>query len=92
MNGKGNNMQHKSVTTNDPLGLKAHYEAVIGESWSVLEKSVRSNPKNRWFFEMLDEMDMSEELEAERIEALPWWRKICQKLKTLTITKLFANP
>ena len=66
-------------TTNDPLGLKAHYEAVIGEPWSELEKSVRSNPRNRWFFQMLDDIDMREELEAERIAALPWWRRICIK-------------
>lgn len=62
--------------SDDPLGLKAHYERVTGEPWSELEKSVRSNPRNRWFFEMLDEMEMIEELEAERISSLPWWRKL----------------
>jgi hypothetical protein len=64
------------AATDDPFGVKAYYEAVVGEPWSELEKSVRSNPRNRWMFQIIDDAEMSKELEAERLASLPWWRKI----------------
>jgi hypothetical protein len=60
---------------NDPLGIKAHYEAVIGEPWGALESAVRSNPRNRRIFEMLDDEEWNW-IEAERLRRRPWWKKL----------------
>jgi hypothetical protein len=67
-----NDHQH----TPDPSEFfKLRYERVTGEPWSELEKRVRSDPDNRWLFEMLDQQEW-DEIEAIRLARRPWWKKL----------------
>jgi hypothetical protein len=68
----------ETETTSDPFGMKARYEADFGEPWSNLEKRVRSNPRNRFTFEMLDQIEW-DEIEKKRLAALPFWKRLLRR-------------